>query len=394
MNKLIRLITLGAMVTTLALPALALKDNSSLKTGVRTAQGDEEAKTALYKKFTDNVKTNQPIAYETAKEYLEKYPAEDQYTAYMKKWIAAYEKGKRKVDLEQMIKDQKFAEAYALGKQILVDEPNDLTALSRVSWAALQLSLTNKDVNAPEASTYVRKTIQTIESGRGFEEGKPLDAKAKEEFLNWLNNALGIFALKTNPNESVGFFLSSTQHEGFFKTDPQAYVRLALAYQAGPYKKLSDEFEANFRGKDETPESKAALENLNQVIDRIIDAYARAVALATDAKYATVKSGWMTQLTNFYKFRHNDSEAGLPEFIASVLSKPLPPQPVLNATPAPATSSSTTVPGTTPGMTTTTTTPANNTAPASTTPPATTKPATPPTSTPPAGSSKPKVPAA
>ena len=32
--------------------------------------------------------------------------------------------------------------------------------------------------------------------------------------------------------------------------------------------------------KDETPESKLALANINQIVDRMIDAYARAVALA------------------------------------------------------------------------------------------------------------------
>lgn len=395
MNKLIRLTILGAMVATLALPALS--NTSSLTgttrhgagTGQTAGQGDEEAKNALYKIFTDNIKTNQPLAYQTAKEYLEKYPAEDQYTAYMKKWVASYEKGKRKVDLEQMIKEQKFAEAYALGKQILVDEPNDLTALSRVSWAALQLALTNKDVNAPEASAHARRTLQLIEAGKGFEEGKPLDPKVKEESINWLNSALGIFALKTNPNESVNYLLASAKHEGFFKSDPQTYVRLALAYQAGPYKKLSDEYQARFpQGSEETPESKAALQNLNNVIDNIIDAYARAVALATDPKYATVKAQWTTQLTNFYKFRHNDSDAGMKELIAGVLSKPLPPQPTLVATPAPAPS---TTPPTTPSTGTTgtgATTPATASPASTNTPPTTTAPAST-TTTPSSTSSKP-----
>ena len=59
-----------------------------------------------------------------------------------------------------------------------------------------------------------------------------------------------------------------------------------------------------FEGKDETPESKLALENLNQVIDRMIDAYARAVALSgTDAASQARKKAWMETLTNWYKFR-------------------------------------------------------------------------------------------
>jgi hypothetical protein len=61
------------------------------------------------------------------------------------------------------------------------------------------------------------------------------------------------------------------------------------------------------------------------VLDRIIDAYARAVALAgTNPQNQAAKAQWMTQLTNFYKFRNNNSDAGLNEFIAGVLAKPLP----------------------------------------------------------------------
>ena len=51
------------------------------------------------------------------------------------------------------------------------------------------------------------------------------------------------------------------------------------------------------QGKDETPESKLALENINQVIDRMIDAYARAVALAgNDAANRQRRSnGWRAE---------------------------------------------------------------------------------------------------
>lgn len=393
MNKLIRLMTLSALVAAFALPAFALTTASMLRdeTAALAGQSDEEAKAALYKKFTENITPNPQVAYETGKEYLAKYPAEDRYSAYVKKWVAAYEKAIRKPNLNQLMTDGKYAEAYALSKQILADEPNDVLTLRQAAVAGFNLALTNKEVNAIEAANYARKALQLIESGKGFEEGKPLDATIKDENIGLLNLAQGFFALKSNPSDAVASLLKAAQTNSTFKKDPQTYIWLANAYQTGPYKKLSDEFEANYRGKDETPESKAALENLNQVIDRIIDASARAVALATDPKYATIKAQLNTQLTNFYKFRHNDSEAGLQEMIAGILSKPLPPQPTLVAVPPPATSSTTPPTGTTPATTTTPTT----TAPASTTPPPTTKPATntttpPPTATP--TPSKPKAP--
>jgi hypothetical protein len=109
-----------------------------------------------------------------------------------------------------------------------------------------------------------------------------------------------------------------------------------------------------------------ALENINQVIDRIVDAYARAVALAgNDAKYATNKKDWLEGLSTWYKYRHNSSDAGMNEMIAGVLTKPLPPLP----TPI------TTLPAATPATTPTSGTPGAvgaNTAPS----PAGAKPAT------------------
>ena len=60
----------------------------------------------------------------------------------------------------------------------------------------------------------------------------------------------------------------------------------------------------------------------------MIDAYARAVALAgNDAKYTAPKKEWMDGLSTWYKYRHNQSDAGLTELIAAVLNKPLPPLP-------------------------------------------------------------------
>jgi len=63
-------------------------------------------------------------------------------------------------------------------------------------------------------------------------------------------------------------------------------------------------------------------------MDRIIDAYARAIAAAgTDPKTETSRKEWLTQLTTYYKFRHNNTDAGINEFIQSSLAKPLPPKP-------------------------------------------------------------------
>jgi hypothetical protein len=133
--------------------------------------------------------------------------------------------------------------------------------------------------------------------------------------------------------------IKAAQFDSDLKKDPWTYFFIGAAYEAGPYAKLSADYKAKFEGKDESPESKLALANIQQVIDRVIDAYARAVALAgTDAKYQVNKKEWMDSLTTWYKYRHNQSDAGLNEMIATVLSKPLPPEPTaLTTLPASAT---------------------------------------------------------
>ncbi|HSD45729.1 MAG TPA: hypothetical protein VLB87_03870, partial [Pyrinomonadaceae bacterium] len=99
-------------------------------------------------------------------------------------------------------------------------------------------------------------------------------------------------------------------------------------YEAGPYKTMSAAYQTNFANKPETPESKAALEKLGVVMDRIVDAYARAIATAaTDPKTEQSRKDWTAQLSNYYKFRHGGSDAGMTEFIANALQKPLPPRP-------------------------------------------------------------------
>jgi hypothetical protein len=91
---------------------------------------------------------------------------------------------------------------------------------------------------------------------------------------------------------------------------------------------MSTAYQTEFANKPENPASKAALDKLNVVMDRIIDAYARAIAAAgTDPKSEPSRKEWLAQLSTYYKFRHDGSDAGINEFIAASLQKPLPPKP-------------------------------------------------------------------
>jgi hypothetical protein len=73
-------------------------------------------------------------------------------------------------------------------------------------------------------------------------------------------------------------------------------------------------------------QSDQMLAQINKVQDRIIDAFARAVALmGTDPKYAADKKNVMARLTTYYKARHEGSpDTEIQELVNNVLSRPIP----------------------------------------------------------------------
>jgi tetratricopeptide (TPR) repeat protein len=296
---------------------------------------DDEFKVATYKKFMDNYDRNPVVAYQAARDYMARYNKEDdQYTRYLKAWIAAYEEDEKnrrmaaeRADREQQLlgsfTQKDFAKAYGLAKQVLADNPDNVKVLIALGYEGVIASEARNEAFNSEAANYAQKAIQLIESGKTPDNWEPF--KNKEDVLASLYYAVGFYYLKPKPESSISNFIKAAQIDSDRKSATSTYYYLALAYQNGPYKRLSDDFSKRFANQPESPESKAALDAINKVVDKMIDAYARAVALAgNDAQQQSAKNQWMTQLTNFYKFRHDGADIGLAEYIAGILKTPLP----------------------------------------------------------------------
>jgi tetratricopeptide (TPR) repeat protein len=310
-----------------ALLAVSVVAFGSRQSVVLAQETDDPVKIEIYKRFYDNAKTNPTVAYQAARDYLQKYNKDkDQYIDYLQKWIAVYERDERKRNLPILINEKKFTEAYATGAKILADEPNYLRAQIDLGYAGYIAASSKNDSFNTAALDYARKAIQAIESGKQPNEWAPF--KGKDDTLAYLNYAVGFLTLKTNPDQAIDSLLKAAQYDSDIKKTPSTYYFLAAAYESGPYKTLSTAYQTEFANKPETPASKAALEKLNAVMDRIIDAYARAIAAAgTDPKTEQSRKEWLAQMSNYYKFRHDGSDAGINEFIAAALQKPLPPKP-------------------------------------------------------------------
>lgn len=326
MKTIINLVTIGATVALLAITAAA-NPLSRTETLVQD-QCTQENRDAWYATFRETYKTDQqPKAYDAAKKYLTACTEETDITKYLKKWVGAYEKETRKIRLPQLLyNDKNYAEAFKLGKEILADEPDNLKVLVDLGYGGYLASASNNTAFDADGITYARKAIQMIESGKTVENWHPFPNQ--NEALAFLNYYVGVTTLKQDPAAALTLLIKAANYDSSLKKSPFTYDRIAVAYENGPYAKQSAEYKDKFGGKDETPESKLAFENINQLIDRMIDAYARAVAAAgSDSKVQAQKTVWNESLTTWYKYRHKDSVEGLNEMIAGILTKPLPPEP-------------------------------------------------------------------
>ena len=144
--------------------------------------------------------------------------------------------------------------------------------------------------------------------------------------------------MKTSPTDAIPFFIKAAKYQSDLQKSPVVYNELATAYGEGPLDKLAKEYKVHAdAGKSvESPEIKVVVANINQVLDRQIDAFARAAAASTSA---TDKQEIMKVLAAVYKDRNkkDPAEAELNTLVASALSKPLPDAPApITSLPTPA----------------------------------------------------------
>jgi len=288
---------------------------------------NDAVKVEMYQRFVDNRLPHPDIAYQAARDYLQKYANDkDKYAEYLGKWALAYERDERKRILPVLINQKNFAQAYRVGAQILADEPDYLRAQIDLGYAGYLAASAKDETHNEESLAYSQKAIQAIESAKTTD-WAPF--KGKDDTLAYLYYSRGYLTLKTNHyDESIDALLKAAAFETDIRKTASTYYFLAVAYESGPYKTLSNTYQSTYAGKPETPESKAALEKLNVVMDRIIDAYARAIATAgTDPKTQQSRKEWLDQMTTYYKFRHDGSDVGETEFIANVIQSPVPSKP-------------------------------------------------------------------
>jgi hypothetical protein len=308
MKRTMNYLALAAALAVFAVPALAQKQECT-----------DENKTKWYQAFLDNRKGNeaqQKVAYDAAKMYLENCPDDpnDAQRTYMRdKFVKPYDDMMAKAGVgkqfEDAVKNKNYPDQIKYGKQLLATNPDTPAVMIIMGVAGLY------DANVlPDSAEAAKKAIALIEAGKPF---API--ASKDQALGYLNWVVAKSIAKSDPNTAITHFIKAARYEGDPKKNPVLYNELAAAYGEGPVAKLTADYQA-FVGKPESNESKLVKANLNQAIDRQIDAFARAAAYSTNA---ADKAAIMEVLTGLYKDRNTNTD-GLNDLVAHVTEKPVP----------------------------------------------------------------------
>ena len=309
---------------------------SAVSTWAQAKECTDDFKTATYSKWYDNRKDNQDAAYAAAKEYVSVCTTDDQYSAVLKKFIADYDKihsnQKLVEEFDAAVKARKYAEQLRLGKQ-LVALP------AHADNAVVYLLMANAGLGDPnlvtESAQAAKKAIELVEAGKSFDNS---GYTTRDQALAQMNYLIAKSTMKTSPTDAIPFYIKAAKYQTDLQKSPVVYNELATAYGEGPVAKYAKDYAAiAAAGKSvDDPETKLVVANLNQALDRQIDAFARAAAVSNSE---ADKKAFLDILAAMYKDRHKKDPAQneLNTMVASALSRPLPDAPTpITTLPTPA----------------------------------------------------------
>ena len=347
MKTLTRLLIVAALASLFALPSFA-QDAAAPANPCESAE-----RTELYTKYFEQKKAqDQAPAFTTAKEYLAKYESScpDQYSKAVRKFHDAYAAASGKVAVQKAFLDAVNAKdarkTIDSGKQLASIEPDNsaiylLTAYTAYNGVVTKGSPVYQDAGVMgETIAAANRAIEMIQAGKEPKDitGKTSWApfKGRDDALAWANFWAGTLQYKTAPDAAVKQLVAVAQSNvAEVKENPTVYTVLAVALET-ERARLAEEYK---KFTEENDQSRLVLANINQIVDRQIDAYARAVAFEKDPAR---KTEWMNILKELYKSRNNGSEDGLQAKIDAIRTTPLlvttpitTPPPAPTPTPAP-----------------------------------------------------------
>ncbi|MBA2494774.1 MAG: hypothetical protein H0V31_08790 [Acidobacteria bacterium] len=307
MKKFAFLICLSILTTALTLTA--------------SAQG-KQSKDELFGKIAKMSQTKKPEdlekAYQMSKDFLAQYGSDkDEKVTKTKDFVEKY----RTAMLNKKIDEGKTAEAYVLGKEILAQEPENSYITMNLAYGGYEALTKNKDKSfSADSVKYAKQTLSLLDAGKLPKNFQPFKDQAEATALMYY--IIGSFMLETDAKEAAQNFYKSLQYESKIKNTSYPYYIIAFNYEK-EYEKAAKDFEAKHGKKTQTDAAmKTDSANLEKIINRMLDAYARTVKIA-QAENNPSTNAWKQRYAEIYKFiKPNDP--GMDEYLNNIMKTPLP----------------------------------------------------------------------
>ena len=200
-------------------------------------------------------------------------------------------------------------EAFALAADFLSRKPDELRALVKMTYLGAREAKERRLKYADTSLVYGLKAIDMIEKDQrqtGMKDSTWVELKSK---LPGLHIQIGLIKLAQGMTAEA-----KTQITKGIQLQPNDPVGLALLGRV-----LNSEYEKQMIDYQRMEEGGAKLNEkrrLDALLDEIIDAYARAVALASGKEqHQTMLQQVVPDLTGYYKYRNNGSITGLQKLI-------------------------------------------------------------------------------
>lgn len=267
------------------------------------------AKLSNTKKAEDRAK-----AYTLGKEFLAQYGKDDdEKVKKIKEYVVKY----RLAEFNKALDELRLTDAETFGKEILAEEPDNAYVPMNLAYSGYDASIKKQDNSFAEKSiAYAKQALSLFESGKAPKDFAPFKDQADATSLMYY--VIGNFLVNSDLKEAAKNLYKSTQYESQVKKSSYPYYIVAFYYEK-KYEKQVAEYQKNHGSKTAEDEAmKKDQEAMNLTIDRMIDAYARAVKLGEATNSASLNT-WKTRLIEVYKFRKG-SDAGLQNLLDTVLT--------------------------------------------------------------------------
>jgi len=259
-------------------------------------------------------------AYQMSKDFLAQYGKEDDEKV---KKVKGFVDNYRNAVFNKKLEEAKTGEAFALGREILAQEPENAYIMMNLAYGGYEALQKNKDKSfAADAVRYAKQTLSLFEAGKLPKTFQPF--KDQAEATAFLYYVIGNFSLETDNKEAARNFYKAVGYDSKVKSYSFPYFVIADYYEK-EYAKEATAIKAKYEAKTiGDAELKTAQERLDKLVGNMLDAYARAIKFGEAEKNPNLPT-WKQRFTDVYKF-FKKSDAGINEYLTNqpntVLSDP------------------------------------------------------------------------